>query len=87
MLPKKIGFRTLGVKFNLKSLEEVPLPCILHWNKEHYVVLYNVKKGRCFISDPGFGLIEYSESDFIKFWIGNSVMIFNCGILSNYFYS
>jgi ATP-binding cassette subfamily B protein len=69
---EKIGFRTLGVKLNLKSLEEVPLPCILHWNKEHYVVLYNVKKGRYFISDPGFGLIEYNESDFIKFWIGNN---------------
>jgi ATP-binding cassette, subfamily B, bacterial len=69
---EKIGFRTLGVKLNLKSLEEVPLPCILHWNKEHYVVLYNVKKGRYFISDPGFGLIEYNEFDFIKFWIGNN---------------
>ncbi|WP_158728579.1 MULTISPECIES: peptidase domain-containing ABC transporter [unclassified Flavobacterium] len=69
---EKIGFRTLGVKLNLKSLEEVPLPCVLHWNKEHYVVLYNVKKGRYFISDPAFGLIEYSESDFIKFWIGNN---------------
>jgi ATP-binding cassette subfamily B protein len=69
---EKIGFRTLGVKLNLKSLEEVPLPCVLHWNKEHYVVLYNVKKGRYFISDPGFGLIEYNESDFIKFWIGNN---------------
>jgi ATP-binding cassette subfamily B protein len=69
---EKIGFRTLGVKLNLKSLEEVPLPCILHWNKEHYVVLYDVKKGRYFISDPGFGLIEYNESDFIKFWIGNN---------------
>lgn len=69
---EKIGFRTLGVKLNLKSLEEVPLPCVLHWNKEHYVVLYNVKKGRYFVSDPGFGLIEYNESDFIKFWIGNN---------------
>jgi ATP-binding cassette subfamily B protein len=69
---EKIGFRTLGVKLNLKSIEEVPLPCILHWNKEHYVVLYNIKKGRYFISDPGFGMIDYNESDFIKFWIGNN---------------
>jgi ATP-binding cassette subfamily B protein len=69
---EKIGFRTLGVKLNLKSLDEVPLPCVLHWNKEHYVILYNIKKGRYFISDPGFGLIDYNESDFIKFWIGNN---------------
>ena len=69
---EKIGFRTLGVKLNLKTLEEAPLPCVLHWNKEHYVVLYKIKKGSYFISDPGFGLIEYNQKDFVKFWIGNN---------------
>lgn len=67
-----IGFRTLGVKLNLERLDEAPLPCVLHWNKEHYVVLYKIKKGNYFISDPGFGLIEYNQNDFIKFWIGNN---------------
>jgi ATP-binding cassette, subfamily B, bacterial len=69
---EKIGFRTLGVKLNLERLEEAPLPCILHWNKEHYVVLHDIKKGKYCISDPGFGLIEYNQKDFIKFWIGNN---------------
>ena len=69
---EKIGFRTLGVKLNLKRLEEAPLPCILHWNNNHYVVLYKIKKENYFISDPGFGLIEYNQKDFIKFWIGNN---------------
>lgn len=69
---EKIGFRTLGVKLNLQRLEEAPLPCVLHWNKDHYVVLYKIKKDTYFISDPGFGLIEYNQNDFIKFWIGNN---------------
>lgn len=69
---EKIGFRTLGVKLNINSLNEAPLPCILHWNKEHYVVLYEIKKDKYLISDPAFGLIEYSQIDFIKFWIGNN---------------
>jgi ATP-binding cassette subfamily B protein len=69
---EKIGFRTLGVKLNVKRLEEAPLPCILHWNKNHYVVLYKIKKGKYYVSDPGFGLIEYNEKDFLKFWIGNN---------------
>ncbi|ESU29691.1 ABC transporter-like protein [Flavobacterium limnosediminis JC2902] len=69
---EKIGFRTLGVKLNLERLEEAPLPCVLHWNKEHYVVLYDIKKGKYCISDPAFGLIEYNQQDFIKFWIGNN---------------
>ena len=77
---EKIGFRTLGVKLTAKKLDEAPLPCILHWNKEHYVVLYKVssrKKGvgrlpTYYISDPAFGLIEYNETEFLKFWIGNN---------------
>ena len=69
---EKIGFRTLGVKLNLERLNEAPLPCILHWNKEHYVVLYDIKKGKYLISDPAYGLIEYTQTDFIKFWIGNN---------------
>ena len=67
-----IGFRSLGVKLNLTKLEEVPLPCILHWNANHYVVLYRIKKKKYYISDPAHGLISYSKDEFIKFWIGNN---------------
>ncbi|WP_310378348.1 peptidase domain-containing ABC transporter [Flavobacterium sp.] len=69
---EKIGFRSLGVKLNLNKLQEAPLPCILHWDKSHYVVLYKIKKGIYYISDPAIGLLEYNETDFLKFWIGNN---------------
>lgn len=68
---EKIGFRTIGVKLNINKLEEAPLPCILHWNKVHYVVLYKIKR-KYFISDPAIGLLEYTKSEFLKFWIGNN---------------
>ncbi|MCD0472691.1 cysteine peptidase family C39 domain-containing protein, partial [Flavobacterium sp. JAS] len=69
---EKIGFRTLGVKISANRLDEAPLPCILHWNQNHYVVLYKIKKDTYYISDPAFGLIQYNKQDFIKFWIGNN---------------
>lgn len=69
---EKIGFRTLGVKLSLIKLSEIPFPCILHWNKNHYVVLYKIKKGQYFVSDPAFGLIEYTTEEILKFWIGNN---------------
>ncbi|ESU24507.1 ABC transporter-like protein [Flavobacterium enshiense DK69] len=69
---EKIGFRTLGVKINLERLEEAPLPCILHWNNNHYVVLYKTKKNTYFISDPAQGLLAYSKEELLKFWIGNN---------------
>ena len=69
---EQIGFRTLGVKLSFEKVNEAPLPCILHWNANHYVVLYKIKKDRIFISDPAFGLLEHNKEAFIKNWIGNN---------------
>ncbi len=69
---EKMGLRSLGVKINLQDLKEAPLPCILHWNKNHYVVLYNIKKETYFISDPGYGRMTYNKTDFLARWIGKN---------------
>lgn len=71
---EKLGFRSLGVKINFNSLiEQAPLPCIIHWNKYHFVVVYKIdKSGTVYISDPSYGLITYSKEEFIKHWIGNN---------------
>jgi len=45
---ESIGMHTQGVRITLEQLiENVPLPCILHWNQNHFVVLYKVKGKRC----------------------------------------
>jgi ATP-binding cassette subfamily B protein len=69
---ENIGFRTVGVKLTALKLQEAPLPCILHWNAAHFVVLYKIKKGMYYISDPAHGLLEYNQEEFLKFWIGNN---------------
>lgn len=67
-----LGFKSLGIKVNLDKLSEAPLPCILHWNKNHYVVLYKVKKSIFYVSDPAHGLLKYTKDEFLKHWIGNN---------------
>jgi len=69
---ESMGFRSLGVKLSFTKLLEAPLPCIVHWNKNHYVVVYKIKKGIIYISDPAHGLITYTKDEFIKHWIGNN---------------
>ncbi len=69
---ESIGFRTLGVKMAFSKLEEAPLPCILHWDNEHYVVLYKIKKQTVYIADPAHGRIILSKEECIKHWIGNN---------------
>ncbi|WP_396632912.1 peptidase domain-containing ABC transporter [Maribacter sp. R86514] len=68
---EKIGIKTLPGKISYQQLDSIPLPCILHWNKKHFVVLYKVKKDICYISDPAFGLLKYSKIKFLNHWIGN----------------
>ena len=72
-----IGFRTLGVKIALEKLTKVHVPCIVHWNKSHYVVVYEIKTKKngqliIYVSDPAFGLISYTEKEFLTSWIGNN---------------
>lgn len=71
---ESLGYKTLGVQIDFKTLqEEVPLPCIVHWNKYHFVVVYEIdKSGKVYISDPSYGLITYTKEEFIKFWIGEN---------------
>jgi ATP-binding cassette subfamily B protein len=68
---EKIGFRTLAVKVPLQKLiDDAPLPCVLHWNQNHFVTLYNIKGNTLFIADPGHGLIKLDKENFLKSWQG-----------------
>ncbi|QOW10124.1 peptidase domain-containing ABC transporter [Kaistella flava (ex Peng et al. 2021)] len=71
---ENLGFRSLGVQVDFNTLqEEVPLPCVVHWNKQHFVVVYKIdKSGKVYISDPSYGLITYTKVEFIKHWIGEN---------------
>lgn len=74
---ESIGFRTLAAKIAFSKLDEIPMPFVAHWNKMHYVVVYDVKTNRkgkstVYVSDPAHGRITYTEEEFIKFWIGNN---------------
>lgn len=68
-----VGFRTIGIKTSFEVFKkEVPLPCIIHWNKSHFAVAYQVSKGVIGVSDPAIGLIRYTPEEFIRNWIGNN---------------
>ncbi|MCB0748130.1 MAG: peptidase domain-containing ABC transporter [Ignavibacteriae bacterium] len=69
---ESIGFKSLGVKMDFNKLKEAPLPLIVHWNKNHFVVVYKIKKDVVYISDPSHGLITYSKEEFIPRWMGNN---------------
>lgn len=71
---ESIGFRTSGVRVSFEQLaEDVPLPCILHWNQSHFVVCYDVKKKKgqytFRIADPATQLVTYNELELKRCWL------------------
>lgn len=65
---EKIGFRTLGSRLTTEMLDEIELPAVLHWNQNHFVVLYGIKKGHYYVADPGLGLVKFTKKEFNKRW-------------------
>ncbi|AFK05510.1 ABC transporter related protein (plasmid) [Emticicia oligotrophica DSM 17448] len=66
---ESIGFKTLAVKVPFKQLEkDAPLPCIVHWKQNHFVVVYQIKKNQVYVADPALGLIKYSYVEFESQW-------------------
>jgi len=88
---ENIGFKTMGVKLDFEKLaSDAPLPCIVHWKQNHFVVVYKVSKapllwrgggevikggGEVFVADPAHGLIKYTKEEFLKGWLSPKICI------------
>lgn len=80
---ESIGFHTLGVRLSYEQLiSEANLPCIAHWKKNHFVVVYKIalnhslfsclgnnKEFWFHVADPSRGLVKYKADEFRKAWI------------------
>lgn len=67
---KALGFKTLAAELPYPQLlNKVTLPCILHWEKEHYVVLYRISDKYAWLSDPAMsGKLKIKIKDFLHSW-------------------
>lgn len=71
---ESIGFRTMGAKISFTQLcEEAILPCVVHWNQRHFIVVYKIEHHHgqtwVYVSDPASGLLRYSKEDYLKSWL------------------
>lgn len=69
---EQIGLKALVFKTSIAYLQKhQPFPCIVHWRKNHYVVVYQLKNGKYTIADPGHGIMVLSEKEFTDGWTNN----------------
>ena len=68
---EKLGLQTLCGRISLDGLASAPKPSILHWNQNHFVVLYKTdsKARKFYIADPSKGLITYSREEMAEHWL------------------
>lgn len=81
-----LGMHTLGVKISFEQLaNEAVLPCILHWNQNHFVVCYGIRRKRfsddykIYIADPASQKQCYNKEEFCKCWLSTKVAGKDCG--------
>lgn len=71
---ERVGYTTLAVKVPFDapgqdpSLMAAPLPAILHWNQNHFVVLYRLSRRYAWIADPGQGKVKVDRATFLSAW-------------------
>lgn len=71
----KIGFHSIIGQSTTEQLHNIPLPCILYWKQNHFVVLYKVKpnQNKFYIADPAKGNLRYNRADFEQNWINTII--------------
>ena len=84
---KKLGLQSGAFKLLAVELDKAPLPLVLFWKQEHFVVLHDirVKKGKTYyhIADPAYGNISIDSEVLEKEWLGHNekgvAMLFQAG--------
>ena len=66
---ERIGLRSLCVQIDYKRLREAPLPCIVHWNQQHFVVVYRMDNKHVWVADPGAEKLKYTQEEFCRCWL------------------
>jgi ATP-binding cassette subfamily B protein RaxB len=69
-MAQSMSLQVRPLKLDLQHLPDLKLPCILHWDLNHFVVLKSIAGGNAVIHDPGVGERRLSLTEFGKHFTG-----------------
>jgi ATP-binding cassette subfamily B protein len=70
----ELGLAARPVKASPRNVPQMPLPAIVHWEGNHWVVLYDVTDTHVRIADPALGLRRLPRADFERRWSGYTAL-------------
>ena len=65
-----LGFNARPVRLELEELQQLRMPCILHWDLSHFVVLQKIKGNKITLLDPALGIRVVSRSEVSQHFTG-----------------
>jgi len=69
-----LGLAARALKVSLRNLPQLPLPAILHWEGNHWVVLLDVKDRRVRVADPALGIRSLPRAELEQRWTGYAAL-------------
>jgi ABC-type bacteriocin/lantibiotic exporter with double-glycine peptidase domain len=75
----ELGFNSRALRTEVDAtffhdVEQIPLPAILHWQGNHWVVLYAIERRQVVVADPGQGIVRLDRQRFLEAW-GDGVLL------------
>ncbi len=70
----ELGLAARALKVSLRNLAAMPLPAIIHWEGNHWMVLYDVQPAYVKVADPALGLRKIPRKEFEQNWSGYAAL-------------
>src|SRR5881396_1889766 len=70
----ELGLAARALKVSLRNLSLMPLPTIVHWEGNHWIVLYDVDERFVRVGDPALGVRRLPRREFEAKWTGYAAL-------------
>ena len=71
---ERLGLATRSVKASKRNLDQMPLPAIVHWDANHWLIVYDVRPDTVRLADPALGIRRIKRSEFEERWSGYAAL-------------
>ena len=70
---QQLGLTCRAIRIDVRGIQAIRTPAILHWQANHFVVLREVRRNKVIVHDPARGILELSLAECEEFFSGIAI--------------
>jgi ABC-type bacteriocin/lantibiotic exporter with double-glycine peptidase domain/CRP-like cAMP-binding protein len=70
-----VGLEGRALKASKSRLDELELPAVVHYEGNHWIVLFDVQEKRVHVADPALGVRWLDRDEFLEKWSGYAALL------------